>query len=73
MLTSPSDPRLYDLADEMGFWLMDEADLECHGFEIVADAALSSEHRSLPFAERQLLTRKDAAKWTSDNPEWHGE
>ncbi|RSL88117.1 hypothetical protein CDV31_016128 [Fusarium ambrosium] len=28
----PSDPRLYDLADELGFWVLDEADLECHGF-----------------------------------------
>ncbi|KAI0477616.1 glycoside hydrolase family 2 protein [Xylariaceae sp. FL0804] len=27
-----NDPRLYDLADEMGFWVLDEADLECHGF-----------------------------------------
>ena len=25
-----NDPRLYDLADEMGFWVIDEADLECH-------------------------------------------
>lgn len=29
----PNDPRLYDLADELGLWVMDEADLECHGFE----------------------------------------
>lgn len=29
----PSDPRLYELADELGFWVLDEADLECHGFE----------------------------------------
>lgn len=34
----PSDPRLYDLADEMGFWVMDEADLECHGFAEVGEA-----------------------------------
>lgn len=66
----PSDPRLYDLADELGFWVMDEADLECHGFETIEDAALSPEERSLPFFERQQLTRGNAAKWTSDNPEW---
>ncbi|KAK5113440.1 hypothetical protein LTR85_010868 [Meristemomyces frigidus] len=66
----PSDPRLYDLADELGFWVMDEADLECHGFEMIADAALPAERQKLPFAERQRLTRADAAKWTSDNPEW---
>lgn len=28
----PNDPRLYDLCDELGIWVMDEADLECHGF-----------------------------------------
>ncbi|KAH9904462.1 intracellular beta-galactosidase BgaD [Xylariomycetidae sp. FL2044] len=66
----PSDVRLYDLADEMGFWVMDEADLECHGFESICDAALSPSERALPFRERQLLTRAEAAKWTSDNPEW---
>ncbi|KAI3325810.1 glycoside hydrolase family 2 protein [Xylariaceae sp. AK1471] len=66
----PSDVRLYDLADELGFWVMDEADLECHGFEAPCDAALSPEDRALPFRERQLLTRANAAKWTSDNPDW---
>jgi len=24
---------LYDLADELGLYVMDEADLECHGFD----------------------------------------
>ena len=34
------DHRLYDLADELGLWVMDEADLECHGFdEIGCDPA----------------------------------
>lgn len=65
-----NDPRLYDLADELGLWVMDEADLECHGFETIEDAALPPEQRSLPFADRQLLTRANAAKWTSDNPDW---
>ena len=49
---------------------MDEADLECHGFETIEDAALSPEQRTLPFFERQQLTRGKAAKWTSSNPEW---
>jgi len=65
-----NDPRLFDLADEMGFWMIDEADLECHGFEMVADAALSKADRDLPFDQRQLLTRGGAARWTTDNPEW---
>ena len=29
------DFRLYDLADELGLWIIDEADLECHGFGVV--------------------------------------
>ncbi|KAI1489922.1 intracellular beta-galactosidase BgaD [Biscogniauxia mediterranea] len=66
----PSDVRLYDLADELGFWVMDEADLECHGFESICDAALSESERELPFRQRQLLTRDLAAKWTSDNGAW---
>ncbi|PHH93334.1 hypothetical protein CDD83_7119 [Cordyceps sp. RAO-2017] len=31
----PNDPRLYDVADELGLWVLDEADLECHGFGVV--------------------------------------
>jgi beta-galactosidase len=27
-----NDPRLYDLADELGLWILAECDLECHGF-----------------------------------------
>jgi len=26
-----NDPRVYDVADELGLWIIDEADLECHG------------------------------------------
>ncbi|CAJ2509422.1 Uu.00g144480.m01.CDS01 [Anthostomella pinea] len=86
----PSDVRLYDLADELGFWVMDEADLECHGFESICAYPIAH-HNTLisdnltpkqatppshprrepsPFRERQLLTRAEAAKWTSDNPDW---
>lgn len=30
----PNDPRLYDLADELGLYVFDEADLECHGCQL---------------------------------------
>ncbi|UNI18040.1 Beta-galactosidase [Purpureocillium takamizusanense] len=36
-----NDPRLYDVADELGLWVMDEADLECHGFAAVGGDAAS--------------------------------
>ena len=29
----PSYPRLYELCDELGLYVIDEADLECHGFD----------------------------------------
>ncbi|OAA80749.1 beta-galactosidase [Akanthomyces lecanii RCEF 1005] len=36
-----NDPRLYDVADELGLWILDEADLECHGMFRLKDNALS--------------------------------
>jgi len=30
----PPHPRVLDLADELGFWVIDECDLETHGFEL---------------------------------------
>ena len=37
----PNDTRLYELADELGLWIMAEADLECHGFSIVEETILT--------------------------------
>ncbi len=31
----PNDPRFYDLCDKYGLYVIDEADLECHGFELI--------------------------------------
>lgn len=33
----PNDPRFYDLCDQYGIYVVDEADLECHGFERVGN------------------------------------
>jgi len=66
----PNDPRLYDLADELGLWIIDEADLECHGFATIDEAALPSEQRSLSFEEKKSLIYGKAARWTSDNFAW---
>ncbi len=34
----PNDPRFYDLCDEYGLYVIDETDLETHGFELTGDA-----------------------------------
>ena len=31
----PPHPRVLDLADELGFWVIEECDLETHGFDSV--------------------------------------
>jgi beta-galactosidase len=65
----PSSPALYDIADELGLYVMDEADLECHGFyDAVARPQAIPE--SMPYEARKLLTFPQAAKFTSDNPTW---
>ncbi|MUV37256.1 Beta-galactosidase [Lentibacillus sp. JNUCC-1] len=33
----PNDPQFYDLCDEYGLYVIDEADLETHGFEITGN------------------------------------
>lgn len=69
----PSHPKFYDLCDEIGLWVIDEADLECHGF-IRGDVDM----KNVP----EEIWRKDGAdsieeylsptlaKYTSDNPLW---
>ena len=37
----PNDPRLYDLCDEYGLYVMDEADLEAHGMAFAQNHYLS--------------------------------
>ncbi|KAL1887228.1 hypothetical protein Sste5346_010345 [Sporothrix stenoceras] len=69
----PSDPRFYKLADELGFWVMDEADLECHGFVTVDRVALSDEDKTKSFMERIDLIYGRAARWTTDNPGWEAQ
>ncbi len=36
-----NDPRLYELANELGLWILDEADLECHGLGVIGGDAKS--------------------------------
>ncbi|KAJ5995683.1 beta-galactosidase [Penicillium waksmanii] len=65
----PSHPRLYELCDELGLWVMDEADLECHGFYDAVARPLDIPE-SMDYEERKKLTFEKAAQYTSNNPEW---
>ncbi|KAI9163135.1 putative beta-galactosidase [Paramyrothecium foliicola] len=67
----PNDPKLLDLCDELGLWIMDEADLECHGFyDTIARPQDIPEE--MDYEERKKLTFGQAAAFTSDNPSWKG-
>ncbi|KAH8658465.1 family 2 glycosyl hydrolase [Xylariales sp. PMI_506] len=66
----PSDPRIFDIADELGLWVIDEADLECHGFY---DAAIVGEKKvGKNYEDSKEDVFPVAAKYTSDNPTWRG-
>ncbi|MBS4222742.1 beta-galactosidase subunit alpha [Lederbergia citrea] len=39
----PNAPRFYDLCDEIGLYVINEADLECHGFELIGNTDLTSD------------------------------
>ncbi|SFH54681.1 evolved beta-galactosidase subunit alpha [Pisciglobus halotolerans] len=40
----PNAPYFYDLCDQYGMYVIDEADLECHGFELSEDYAWISDN-----------------------------
>ncbi|KAG0652338.1 beta-galactosidase [Hyphodiscus hymeniophilus] len=65
----PSHPGLYDLCDELGIWVMDEADLECHGFYDAVAYPLDVPE-SMDYEERKAFTFSKAAGFTSDNKAW---
>jgi beta-galactosidase len=68
----PSHPALTEFCDELGLWVIDEADLECHGFA-TADAPDdddSNDTESVTGEGRRKVLSKDAASFTSDNKEW---
>ncbi|WP_054023822.1 glycoside hydrolase family 2 TIM barrel-domain containing protein [Bacillus sp. FJAT-28004] len=39
----PNDPRFYDLCDEYGLYVMEETDLETHGFELLGNISKLSD------------------------------
>ncbi|QYS98048.1 Lactase [Trichoderma simmonsii] len=66
----PNDPRLYEVCDELGIYVMAEADLETHGFDSVERTAIEDVHL-MDGRELQELSYDRAKRWTSDNPDWH--
>lgn len=65
----PPHPGLFDLADELGLWVMDEADLEAHGF-YDAIARPMDIPEEWDYEIRKEKTFIPAAKYTSDNIDW---
>ncbi|KAK2593618.1 Beta-galactosidase (Lactase) [Conoideocrella luteorostrata] len=67
----PNHPALLDLCDELGLWVMDEADLECHGFYDAVARPLDIPE-GMDYEKRKNLTFSKAAQFTSNNPTWKG-
>jgi len=65
----PNDTRIYDLCDYHGLYVMDEADLECHGFDSIEMLTLEGAER-MPFEKKKAVAYSKAGKWTSDNLDW---
>lgn len=65
----PPDARVLDLCDELGFWVMAEADLECHGFYDAVARPLDIPE-SMDYEKRKELAFGKAAQYTSNNPSW---
>lgn len=64
----PNDPRFYGLCDELGLYVLAEADLECHGFDPVE--RLKIKNTTLKGLDLQAEIFKKAADWTTNNPVW---
>lgn len=65
----PNRPELYELANKYGFWIFEEADLECHGFfECVRRPIDASDDVEYKNGKRELF--QVAKLFTSDNPDW---
>jgi beta-galactosidase len=53
----PNDPRFLELCDELGFYVIDEADLECHGVIKVGDFSLLSKDPAFEAAYLDRMQR----------------
>jgi beta-galactosidase/evolved beta-galactosidase subunit alpha len=66
----PNDPRFLDLCDEYGLYVIDESDLECHGFIQYDDVKTIMQERQISGEEAFAIAEQNAASWISNNPEW---
>ncbi|KAK6459509.1 glycosyl hydrolases family 2, TIM barrel domain-containing protein [Scheffersomyces xylosifermentans] len=65
----PNHPKFYELTNRLGFWVLDEADLECHGFyESVRRPNGYNDH--VEYDEEKIAGFKTASEFTSDNKDW---
>ncbi|MEG2288810.1 MAG: beta-galactosidase subunit alpha [Clostridium sp.] len=53
----PNSPWLYDLCDEYGMYVIDETDLECHGFELTGEYDMISNDEAWELAYVSRLER----------------
>lgn len=65
----PNHPELLDLCDELGLWVMDEADLECHGFYDAVARPLDIPEE-MDYEKRKKLAFPQSAEFTTNNPSW---
>ncbi|KAG6031191.1 hypothetical protein E4U41_007652 [Claviceps citrina] len=65
----PNHPELLGLCDELGLWVMDEADLECHGFYDAVARPLDIPEE-MDYEERKKLAFPQSAEFTTNNPTW---
>lgn len=65
----PNHPKFYELANQLGFWVLDEADLECHGF-VEAVRIPQNKETQILYDETTRQLFKEAAEFTSNNPLW---
>lgn len=66
----PNDPRFLDLCDVYGLYVIDEADLECHGFRDVGVDPRAYRLSAVHVEQDGVNTSKAPEAWISDNPAW---